>query len=292
MSLRAQRALLLFEGVPDLPTLETASGCVAHRASGVLETATAVATLEPELLVIRGDSAWQQQLVRTLPDDKRPAVMMLGGDRDAAVLADEWLSGPPSVEEAAIRVRLARERAKARRRLARRAFVDPLTKLPNRRAVIRALVREAARARRSNAGVSLVLIDLDDFKQVNERRGHQGGDRLLRRVGSTLRRTTRGGELCGRIGGDEFALVVSGGKDHAEAAMRRVRHALEALGVSATCAAGALKKHEDLRTLYRRVDEELLAGKAARRALPRTPSRTAGPQVFAGRGAGLQLLSR
>ena len=208
MSLRAQRALLLFEGVPDLPTLETASGCVAHRASGVLETATAVATLEPEVLVIRGDSGWQQQLVRTLPDDKRPAVMMLGGDRDAAVLADEWLSGPPSEEEAAIRVRLARERAKARRRLARRAFVDPLTKLPNRRAVIRALVREAARARRSNAGVSLVLIDLDDFKQVNERRGHQGGDRLLRRVGSTLRRTTRGGELCGRIGGDEFALVV------------------------------------------------------------------------------------
>lgn len=171
-------------------------------------------------------------------------------------------------------------------------FVDPLTKLPNRRAVIRALVREAARARRSSAGVSLVLIDLDDFKQVNERRGHQGGDRLLRRVGSTLRRTTRGGELCGRIGGDEFALVVSGGKDHAEAAMRRVRHALEVLGISATCAAGALKKHENLRALYRRVDEELLAGKAARHALPRTPSRTPSPQVFAGRGAGLQLLSR
>lgn len=291
MSLRA-KTLLLFEGVPALPTLEAASGCVAHRTSGVLGTATALATLAPELLVIRGDSAWQQQLVRALPEDRRPAVLMLGGDADTAVLADEWLSGPPTAAEAIVRVRLARQRAKERRHLARRAFVDPLTRLPNRRSTIRALVREAARARRTGGELSLVLIDLDDFKQVNERHGHEGGDRLLRRVGATLRRHTRSGELCGRIGGDEFALVVSGGQTHAAGAMRRVRRALEAQGVRATCAAGVLEPHEDLRALYRRVDAQLLAGKAARRTLPETPSRTPAPHTFAGMGAGLQLLSR
>ena len=182
MSLRNAKVMLLFDGAPEFPTLE---GWEPRWVSSVLQSASALAALKPEALVVHGEAAWQLQFVRSIPQEKRPAVLVVGGDRAAADLADEWLAGAPAEAEAAMRLRLASSRARERRRLARRAFVDTLTGLPNRRAVIRALVRDAARAHRSGGDLSLVLIDLDDFKKVNERKGHAGGDRLLRRVGAT-----------------------------------------------------------------------------------------------------------
>ncbi len=244
MSLRAAKVMLLFEGVPDVPALEAVSGLVAHRVSSAPEAAQAMASFEPDLLVIRGDAAWQRHVVGRMSEDRRPAVLVVGGGHEAATIADEWLSGPPRADEAEMRLELARHRAKERRRLARRAFVDSLTGLPNRRAVIRTLVREAARARRSSSELALVLIDLDDFKQVNETYGHAGGDRLLRKVGAALRSLTRAGELCGRIGGDEFAMVLSASAREADAAVRRVRRALKSVGVSATASACVLGSNE------------------------------------------------
>jgi diguanylate cyclase (GGDEF)-like protein len=150
--------------------------------------------------------------------------------------------------------------------MARRAYLDALTGLPNRRAVMRALVREAARARRTGSDLSLLLVDLDDFKLINETQGHAGGDRALRRVGAALRTLSREGESWGRIGGDEFALVLCAGAREADAAVQRVQRGLEAIGVPATAASGILEKNEPLRALYRRVDALLFAAKERRRA--------------------------
>jgi diguanylate cyclase (GGDEF)-like protein len=130
---------------------------------------------------------------------------------------------------------------------------------------MRSLIREAARARRTGSALALLLIDLDHFKQINETQGHAGGDRALRTVGAALRRLTREGESWGRIGGDEFALVLCAGAREAAAAIRRVRRALKAIGVPATAASGVLEKDEQLRTLYRRVDAQLFAAKGSRR---------------------------
>jgi diguanylate cyclase (GGDEF)-like protein len=106
------------------------------------------------------------------------------------------------------------------------ARTDPLTGLPNRRAFEEHLDRVLAEAAGNGAEVALALIDLDDFKQVNDRRGHTAGDRVLRTMGRVLARTTRADEEMFRIGGDEFALVVLGPWLAAARALERIRDGL------------------------------------------------------------------
>ncbi len=147
-------------------------------------------------------------------------------------------------------------------------MVDPLTGLPNRRAAIRALIQSASRARRERGKVSLVLVDLDHFKVVNDTLGHDAGDRLLRKVGAALAQVVRQGELCARIGGDEFAVILDAPITAAQHAASRVRAALRQVGVDATVSAGQLRSGERLRDFYRRTDERLKARKASRRNEP------------------------
>ena len=84
---------------------------------------------------------------------------------------------------------------------------DPLTDLGNRRAYDERLAKEVARSRRYGHALSLVLLDLDGFKAVNDLEGHPAGDEVLRRVASLLR-GTRAADQCFRLGGDEFALLL------------------------------------------------------------------------------------
>jgi diguanylate cyclase (GGDEF)-like protein len=91
--------------------------------------------------------------------------------------------------------------------LAALARTDPLTGLLNRRGLTEALDRETARARRTGATVSLVLLDLDRFKSLNDTLGHPAGDAALVGVADILRRGLRAGDVAGRWGGDEFGLV-------------------------------------------------------------------------------------
>lgn len=89
--------------------------------------------------------------------------------------------------------------------LDRLALHDPLTGLMNRRGLDVALARPR---RRTSSARTLVAIDLDGFKQVNDREGHAAGDRLLREFGDALREGLRSGDTIARIGGDEFVLVL------------------------------------------------------------------------------------
>lgn len=83
---------------------------------------------------------------------------------------------------------------------------DPLTGLPNRRALTRELERQLA----TGGTGSLLLLDLDNFKDVNDLRGHAVGDRVMRTMASALRERLDSGQLIGRLGGDEFAVVLPG----------------------------------------------------------------------------------
>ncbi len=103
--------------------------------------------------------------------------------------------------------------AQGREQALEEARLDPLTGLRNRRAFDEASEFEIARARRLGVPLSLVLLDIDKFKQVNDDFGHLEGDRCLREVAITLRRELRQPDLCFRWGGDEFALLLSG-SDH------------------------------------------------------------------------------
>jgi diguanylate cyclase (GGDEF)-like protein len=90
------------------------------------------------------------------------------------------------------------------------ARVDPLTGLGNRRAFEEALAHETARIAREGGSLSLLLCDLDRFKQINDEHGHLAGDDCLRQVGATLRSEVRLAESCFRWGGDEFVVLVNG----------------------------------------------------------------------------------
>jgi diguanylate cyclase (GGDEF)-like protein len=145
-----------------------------------------------------------------------------------------WICGLPGMATAWALVAgssvLATEAlARLNTRLRAQLVTDPLTGLLNRSGFIDAAERTRALAERGGLRVSIALIDLDEFKQVNDLQGHAAGDELLVALGRAWREELRGTEVLARFGGDEFALVLAGaGPDGAAEALRRLRAAADA----------------------------------------------------------------
>ena len=113
--------------------------------------------------------------------------------------------------------------------LDRLAKVDSLTGCANRRHFQACLEAELARAGRYGRVCSLVIIDIDHFKQINDRHGHAGGDEALRHFVQITRQQLRGQDEVGRLGGEEFAVLLpETGMENAIAVAERIRHAVEA----------------------------------------------------------------
>jgi len=107
--------------------------------------------------------------------------------------------------------RLRQELAEAKRRIAEleaHADIDPLLDILNRRGFERALVRSLAYVQRYDTVAALMFIDLDGFKDINDRHGHAAGDALLKAVAAALTRHVRASDVVGRLGGDEFGVVM------------------------------------------------------------------------------------
>gem|GEM_PF-6187157 len=98
--------------------------------------------------------------------------------------------------------------ARAHEALATQARTDPLTGLANRRAFDERLAEEAERANRHTRALSVMLVDVDHFKTINDRFGHATGDRVLVNLADSLRSVMRSGDLLARIGGDEMAMIL------------------------------------------------------------------------------------
>ena len=107
-------------------------------------------------------------------------------------------------------IRYAIQRKKSDIRLNYLAHYDPLTGIPNRQFFNDQLTRATARARRDGRKVTLLFLDLDEFKVVNDTLGYDIGDRLLKEVADRIRRTVRTGDVVARLGGDEFAVLLEG----------------------------------------------------------------------------------
>lgn len=98
------------------------------------------------------------------------------------------------------------------------AYHDLLTGLPNKKLLIDLLGMELAHARRDQRKIAILFLDLDGFKEVNDRFGHAAGDLLLKEVSERLKRRMRGADIVSRVGGDEFIIILSNITDSADAA--------------------------------------------------------------------------
>jgi len=111
------------------------------------------------------------------------------------------------------------------------ARTDPLTGLPNRRAFLERISDELARARRAGHPVCIAYIDIDNFKRINDDKGHVEGDEFLKEVAQAIRETIRASDVAARLGGDEFAVLFTDAKRSAvEPLAHRLLSRMRALG--------------------------------------------------------------
>jgi len=190
--------------------------------------------------------------------------------------ADDYLLKPCDDNELLARVRTGLRVHRMHARLEEVSVTDALTGLRNRRYFDQRLDEEVSRSRRYGTPLSLVMIDLDNFKHVNDRHGHPVGDAVLAAVGRLLTERVRAGEIAARYGGDEFAVLLpnterEGAESFASSVESelsglhdRIAHAgLETFGGSAGCA--TLESGGDARALLEAADKALYERKQARK---------------------------
>jgi diguanylate cyclase (GGDEF)-like protein len=155
---------------------------------------------------------------------------------------------------------------------------DPLTGLYNRRGFDDHLGASISRSVRYGWSFGLVILDLDGFKAINDRIGHQGGDTVLRQVGEQLRHGLRAGDIAARVGGDEFALLLHiDGPNSIEAILDRLHGHQGHNDGDITWTAGLAMCPDEASTvddLYRVADQRLYESKAATSKRNNAPSRS------------------
>jgi diguanylate cyclase (GGDEF)-like protein len=185
-------------------------------------------------------------------------------------LLSSLLSSVLEADSAAVRSARELERAVSD------AETDTLTGLLNRRGWERWLAREEDRFRRFGDPASVVMMDLDGLKRVNDTEGHDAGDAYLRRTADTLRANTRRGDPLARLGGDEFAMVATVDPDDVGPLVTRLQEALDAAGTPCSMGVAPVGVASGFREAVAEADAAMYEDKRARR----DPARRApGPVV-------------
>lgn len=151
------------------------------------------------------------------------------------------------------------------------ALVDPLTKLSNRRYVEETIISKIFETKRYNRLFAILYIDLDNFKEINDRFGHEVGDNVLKMVANTIRNNVRFFDVVGRMGGDEFVIIVEVTKKEALSSMATKILSLlqksflevqgEKISVNASIGCYIIKGDDTLKTALNRADKLMYVSK-------------------------------
>jgi len=187
------------------------------------------AHLDPRVMTVAGTPADEPEALITIPlvarDSIKGALNIYRLGEDASFDDDEFELAKRFGDAAA----LALDNAQIRARLEHQAQTDPLTGLYNHRAFHERLRVALSNASRSHNAVSILMLDIDDFKRVNDVYGHGAGDEILRSLADTLKDSVRASDVVYRLGGEEFAVViVSRSPQNAERLAHRLVERVEA----------------------------------------------------------------
>jgi diguanylate cyclase (GGDEF)-like protein len=181
------------------------------------------------------------------------------GESDVTDLEALAVHAGPSIENAR-RFREARQLAD----------LDALTNLHNRRFFHETLAREVSRAHRYERKLGLIVFDLDDFKEVNDKIGHLAGDSVLAEAADRVRDVVRSADIACRVGGDEFAVILpESSLDDADQLYRRIQNAVSARPIGQagklflSAGVAELRPEDDAVTFFQRADEALYRAKNA-----------------------------
>ncbi len=194
--------------------------------------------------------------------------------------ADDYITKPFKASELRVRLRAGRriielqnELIEAREALREQATHDPLTGLWNREEILRILKQELSRAERENGHVSIIMADLDHFKNVNDSYGHMAGDAVLRLTTKRMTALLRSYDYIGRYGGEEFVIVLPGcDRESAAAFAERLRlcigeenmdipEGMIPLTISLGVATCSRQKSHDVDSLIQAADQALYRAK-------------------------------
>jgi diguanylate cyclase (GGDEF)-like protein len=252
----------------------------------VKASASAVGRSESQVDRISGQE-WNALRGQLRVRGRTVGVMTVGTMGDRVFNASDMLFMAAVADQVAIAIDRARQ-------FASEARTDHLTGLANRREFERVMEREVALAERHNRRLSLMMIDLDNLKRINDRLGHGAGDGALRLVAQQLQRVVRASDVCARVGGDEFAVAmpetdIDRARDvavrlrravhHADLSMKATEHVEVSVGLA------AWRPGQDWQAVYQASDEDLYEDKRRRKTVRRWRQEDQAPAIrLLGRG--------
>jgi diguanylate cyclase (GGDEF)-like protein len=266
-------------------------GYIAHAGPDVKATVSAVGRSESRVEGVAGTDAWNALRAQLRVGGRTVGMMSAGTLRNRLFNASDLLLMAAVADQVAIALDRARQ-------FSNEARTDHLTGLANRREFERVMEREVALAERHGRQLTVLMIDVDNLKKINDRNGHGAGDAALRLVAQELQRVMRSSDVCGRLGGDEFGVAMpETDVRRAGDVARRLRAAIQAMNlgsrtthsVDISIGIAAWQSGMDWQSLCALADRQLYEDKRHRKDVGRWSGGAAerkSPTIRLGGGAG------